>query len=302
MAAIRHDAGVCVKCGLCAMACPRGILQQDEKGTCPKIVDTIVEHCLLCGQCVAICPQGGISHSHFPEGTVTPIRSEYLPEYDQVLELIRSRRAKRSFKDRPVEREVIEKVLDAARFGPSGHNHQTTEFVVIQDKEIIHEIGALTARGLEKMVMPFRNKVSRTAMGFVVGRREAEAIAEFAPELVGLASMFDNGKDWILREAPVLVLFCADRVNGFSSENANIQVQNATLAAETLGLGGFYTGFVVMASSRDDSIAQLVGLPETHKIYGALALGYPRLRFKKWPERDPAKVTWVGDGAMASGG
>jgi hypothetical protein len=34
-------------------------------------------------------------------------------------------------------------------------------------------------------------------------------------------------------------------------------------------------------------------LPETHQIFGALLLGYPRLKFKKWPERNPAKVTWL---------
>jgi hypothetical protein len=66
------------------------------------------------------------------------------------------------------------------------------------------------------------------------------------------------------------------------------------LAAETVGLGCFYAGFVVATSERDDSIAKLVSLPETHKIYGALAMGYPRLHFKMWPERNPAKVTWIG--------
>jgi len=48
-----------------------------------------------------------------------------------------------------VERDVIEKVLEAARFAPSGHNEQTTESIVVQGKKNIHEIGALTAKGLE---------------------------------------------------------------------------------------------------------------------------------------------------------
>ena len=100
--------------------------------------------------------------------------------------------------------------------------------------------------------------------------------------------------DWILRQPPVLVLFCADSANPFSSINASLAVQNAALAAEAIGLGCFYTGFAVMACSSDDSIARLISLPETDKIYGALAMGYPRLKFKKWPERNPAKVTWVG--------
>jgi hypothetical protein len=50
----------------------------------------------------------------------------------------------------------------------------------------------------------------------------------------------------------------------------------------------------VIASEREGRIAELLSLPETHKIYGALAMGYPRLTFKQWPERQPAGVTWVG--------
>jgi nitroreductase len=91
-----------------------------------------------------------------------------------------------------------------------------------------------------------------------------------------------------------LVLFCADSAGGsYANVNANLALHNAALAAEALGLGCFYAGFVVHAGERDDRIAKLISLPETHMIYGALAMGYPRLKFKKWPERNPAKITWI---------
>lgn len=73
------DTDVCKKDGLCAMAGPRGILRQEEKRTLPQIVTADLEHCFLCGQCVSICTSGAISHSHFPEGTITSIRADYLP-------------------------------------------------------------------------------------------------------------------------------------------------------------------------------------------------------------------------------
>jgi len=293
MIEITIDENVCKKDGLCAMTCMRGIFQQEEMVTIPKIVDQ--EFCYGCGQCVAICPQGAISHSGYPESAVNPIRSEYLPTYDQVLELIHSRRTKRLFKETTVDRDVIEKVLEAARFAPSGHNKQTTEFVVIQDKKIIHEIALLTADGLGKIAKRTQNPIGKMIMRLMYGRRGAATLVEMGSELGGLVSLFNSGTDWILREVPVLVLFCADSAEGsFASINANLALQNATLAAETVGLGCLYTGFVVLASEHSDSIARLVSLPETHKIYGALAMGYPRLKFKKWPERNPAKVTWVG--------
>jgi len=120
------------------------------------------------------------------------------------------------------------------------------------------------------------------------------ASPKLAPEMEHLISLFNSGTDWILRKPPVPVLFCADSAGGnFMSVNANLALQNAALAAETLGLDCYYTGFVVIANGRDDSIARFLSLPDTHKIYGALAMGYPRLKFKKWPERKPARVTWV---------
>jgi len=295
MIEITIDADLCRRDGLCATACARGILEQDEKGAVPKILETEVEHCFRCGHCVAICPAGAVSHSHFPEGTVTPVSAEDLPGYDQVLELMRGRRSKREFRDKPVDGDVIEKVLEAARFAPSGHNEQTTEFVVVRDKKILNEIASLTAEGMGKMAGYTRSPIGRIMMRRAMGRRSADYVTELAPELEGLVAMFREGRDLILNNAPALVLFCADSVGGtFASINANLALHNAALAAETLGLGCFYGGFVVIASEREGRIARLVGLPETHKIYGALALGRPRLTYKKWPEREPARVTWLG--------
>jgi nitroreductase len=209
---------------------------------------------------------------------------------------MRSRRSKRAFKNRTVEKEKLERVLEVARFAPSGHNEQSTEFVVIQDQAMIHEIGKLTAAGLKKLALPFKSAIGRLIMRAMIGKRGTEYVGELAPEFEKLASLYRAGTDIILHEPPVLLLFCADSVGGaFASTNANIALHNAALAAEALGLGCFYTGFVVTVSERDDSIAKYVGLPETHKIYGALAMGYPKIKFRKWPERNPANVTWIGE-------
>ena len=55
-----------------------------------------------------------------------------------------------------------------------------------------------------------------------------------------------------------------------------------------------YAGFVLTANDYGGGkIAKHISLPETHKIYGALIMGYPKLRFERWPERNPAKVTWL---------
>jgi nitroreductase/NAD-dependent dihydropyrimidine dehydrogenase PreA subunit len=287
--AISQD--LCRKDGLCSMACVRGIFQQEEKDTVPNVVGP--ELCFGCGHCVAICPSGAIAHSDYPAGSVGSIRPEDNPTYEQVLQLIRSRRSKRLFKDTPVERKTIMKVLEAARFAPSGHNQQGTHFTVIQDTDTLQEVGRLTAVGLRKMVRPFRSSIGRAFMRILLGSRKTAIIAGFAPELEHCSSLFESGQDVLLNNAPVLLLFHADDVGGFTGVDANLALQNAALAAETVGLGCFYTGFVVAVCERDGSIARFLSLPDHHRIFGGLGMGYPRLSFQKWPERKPLRATWV---------
>ena len=50
-----------------------------------------------------------------------------------VLEAIKTRRSVRSFQDRPVEQEKIDKILQAARLSPSAVNFQPWDFIVVQD-------------------------------------------------------------------------------------------------------------------------------------------------------------------------
>ena len=52
-----------------------------------------------------------------------------------VMEAIRKRRSVRSYKDRPVEREKLDKILEAARLAPSASNRQEWRFIVVQDKD-----------------------------------------------------------------------------------------------------------------------------------------------------------------------
>ena len=136
--------------------------------------------------------------ANIPMGRFIHIETDIVPGYDSLLELIRSRRSKRAFKNKAVEKEKIEKIVDAARFAPSGHNKQSTEFVVIQDSESIHEIGKLTANGMLKLAKPFKNPVGKVMMRVLIGKRGAEYVGELAPELEALASMYENGTDFIL--------------------------------------------------------------------------------------------------------
>ena len=63
------------------------------------------------------------------------------------LESILTRRVQRAFADKPVEREKLAKIVEAGRHAMSARNMQPWQFVVIQSRDTLKEIGALCSTG-----------------------------------------------------------------------------------------------------------------------------------------------------------
>lgn len=62
------------------------------------------------------------------------------------LQLVQARQSDRSYdKQRPVEPEKLERILEAARLAPSACNAQPWKFVVITDKELAQKAGKAAA-------------------------------------------------------------------------------------------------------------------------------------------------------------
>ncbi|MCD6432115.1 nitroreductase family protein, partial [Candidatus Bathyarchaeota archaeon] len=53
-----------------------------------------------------------------------------------VLEAIKGRRSIRAFKSQAVSTEIVEKLIDAARWAPSAGNIQPWEFIIVRNPEI----------------------------------------------------------------------------------------------------------------------------------------------------------------------
>ncbi len=77
------------------------------------------------------------------------------------LELVRRRQSVRGYLPRPVEREKIERCLEAARLAPSASNDQPWRFVVADDPPLVRELG-----------MGSYNRFTGTAPAFVAVVRE----------------------------------------------------------------------------------------------------------------------------------
>jgi nitroreductase/NAD-dependent dihydropyrimidine dehydrogenase PreA subunit len=293
---ITIDSNLCKKDGLCAMVCPKSIFVQQEKLTIPDIVDE--ESCIVCGHCVAICPGNAIQHSDFPSTAIRAIQVENMPTTDQVLDLLGSRRSIRAFRNKPVEKETIEQIIRGARFAPSGHNSQSTEYLVVQDSAVLNQVSALVIEYLKFEVRRFANPLFRT-LALLGNREKAESGLHEIPGFQKKIELFESGADPILKGAPALLVFHAKRTDGYGDVNAQLALQNASLVAHSLGVGHFYTGWVLapcrapMARAWNQRMPSLIGIPPGNELYGALALGYPIPKFRNMIERITPQISWV---------
>ncbi len=66
-------------------------------------------------------------------------------------EAILTRHSTRKFKDIFVEKEKVEKIVEAGRLAPSGGNFQANHFFVVQNKEVIDNLALLVEKAFAKM-------------------------------------------------------------------------------------------------------------------------------------------------------
>ena len=61
-------------------------------------------------------------------------------DYEGFIEIVRSRRSIRSYMNDPVDNEVIEKIIEAGKWAPSGNNTQPLEIVSVKEKALIEHL------------------------------------------------------------------------------------------------------------------------------------------------------------------
>ena len=126
---MKVDKEKCIACGMCVKDCiVRDIEIVDNKAEIKN------EKCFKCGHCIAICPKDAVSSDVYDMNEVKPYnKEEFDISPDNLLNFIKFRRSTRHFKDKDVEKEKLEKILEAGRFTQTGSNSQNVSYVVVKD-------------------------------------------------------------------------------------------------------------------------------------------------------------------------
>lgn len=154
-----------------------------------------------------------------------------------VIQNILTRRSIRKFDDRPVERDILNMILQAGYYAPSGHNMQTWRFTVVENRKKIarlKEAALLTAKENRIYCYGFENPAC-------------------------------------------VILISNDERNPDGCQDASCAAENIFLAANSYGIGTVWINMLMLLWNKEPvkSILDEFRIPENHQIWCMVAMGYP---------------------------
>jgi nitroreductase len=204
-----------------------------------------------------------------------------------LIETLRSTGAVREFLPEPIDDAVLHRVLDTARFAPSGGNRQGWRVIVVKDPETRRALRDLYLTGWYEYLaissagmVPWAPITDRKAEALAVtdAHELAEAAASHAAAGApgGMAETLDSAPALLLLLADLTALAAVDRDMDRYTFAGGASVYpfawNLLLAARAEGLGGVIT---TMPIRREPDMRHLFSIPETAAVAALVVLGRP---------------------------
>lgn len=281
---IEIDESKCDGCDLCYEVCIDGPIFEG-----PVVREERNFLCSECGHCYAICPEGAITLKGYEGIETAGLGDEPPVDGPSMMSLLKGRRSGRIYKDRPVSREHVTQLVEAASLAPSADNVHPVKAYVYYDQGLIDEIGRKTRRYYRILLRLFN------APGFALMWR----VSGMEPvDLASLKYVFScllkppKKEDNLIYGAKTLLAFTAPRMNRMAVGDAWIAAQNAVNHAETIGVATCYNGYIIMAAAHTGSLRKAMGIPKGEKVVAVLTLGYPKRRFRREAPRKSLDIVW----------
>ena len=273
MSLLSVDQEKCKRDGICSRVCPMGIIELETEEAFPTMVDGGNEFCITCGHCVAVCPHGAMTHEDMHSEQCPPVRNDWLLDPEQVEHFLRSRRSIRVYRKKPVDRETLTKLIDIARFAPSGHNRQPVNWRIIYSSEEVYRLAGLVIDWMRNMI-------------------KDESPLAAAMHMDRVVAVWETGVERICRGAPHVVVAHAPEDERTAQTASTIALTYVELAAPSFGLGACWAGYFNAGANFWPPMKEALSLPDGHVSFGAMMIGYPKFKYHRLPSRNAARISW----------
>jgi nitroreductase/ferredoxin len=261
----------CDKDGICALECPAHIIEMTDNGPVPSV--GAEEICIQCGHCVAVCPRAALTLKFLSPEECMPVKKDLALDAAHTEHFLRSRRAVRRYRDKPVPRDLFEKALGIACCAPTGSNRQEVRWLVIDNRKDVKTIAAHVIEWMRHLVK------TRPELALPLNMQT-------------LIQHWEQGSDRICRDAPQLVFAHASNEFGSAAADCHTALAYLELALPGFGLGSCWAGYVNYAAGQWPPLAKFLCFPDNHSCHGALMVGFPKFRYFRAPRRNHPVVRY----------
>jgi len=193
-------------------------------------------------------------------------------DYDDFLELVKRRRSIRKFKPNPIPDEYVDKIIEVARWAPSGLNSQPWDFVIVRKQELKDRIAQIIKENFDVLLDEGHRGVDLTKLS------PSDRMDLTTPINVSY------------RNAPVFIILFGDirtkvalPIPVQSNEDLFLNVYISSLAsaflymhlaATALGLASQWLTAVRLPPVQS-VMKELLGIPGEMEAYDMMVVGYP---------------------------
>ena len=215
-----------------------------------------------------------------------------------ISEVMRTSFAAREFTNDEISDETIYRILEHARFAPSGGNRQGCHVIVIRDQNIKNSLAELAKTGMRQYVAQVKNGENpwNTVIPTAVSEEEMAA-TEISPERLAP-----------LTECPALLAVIVDlgvvasmdkdlkRVGVISGASIYPLAWNIILMARNEGYGGAITTFI---APEEEKAKKILAVPDNYAICALIPIGKPVKQLTKLSRKPVEEIasreTFMGD-------
>jgi len=172
----------------------------------------------------------------------------------KILELIKSRQSDRKYSNQPVEKEKVERIIEAGRLAPSACNAQPWKFIVVDQPELLSKL----ADAASAKLLGMNGFVDQAPVMIVVVREQANFSSRIGATI--------KNKDYSLIDI-------------------GIASQNICLQAEAEGIGSCMLGWF-----DEKLVRKTLSIPKSKRVELIITLGYS-LNEKRGKRRKPKDET-----------
>ena len=256
----------CISCEICISACPSQEIYSKSNNVDNKIIFDPEKICILCGQCIAQCPEDAIIYENMGEsftfGEIGELSS--LVPYENLFKFLAGNRSIRRYKKEKVPIEILNKVIKAMEYAPTGANMRPENFVIISDSDLIKKMSDAIVEEINKDP--------------ALKKQFSRQLELYAKEMQSPA--YFNAPHVIIVSSPLNMI-----MGGFNIGNI---ITYGRLAAQSLGLGTCWSGLTHLAFHKNPNLKKLAKIRGS--LVTALTIGYANNKYYRVPPRSKKEV------------